>query len=55
MIEGIIVGIILAFWPLVIYGIFEGHKLGRGNLQDEAVQKGFAQHNPKTGEWEWKS
>ena len=24
-----------------------------GEYREQAIQHGFAQHNPKTGEWEW--
>ena len=43
---GMIVGAIIAVlvWQTTVVGGFK----------DEAVERGFAQHNSITGEWEWK-
>ena len=47
---------------LFVFGVVAGFGAGysdrrpwRRNLKQEALDHGFAEYNPKTGEWQWKA
>jgi hypothetical protein len=49
---GAVVGLIVG---VSLCGLAIGNKLEeRDQLRAEAIEKGYAEHNPKTGVWEWK-
>jgi hypothetical protein len=38
----------------MLVGSIIGHHLGVGMMQTEAVDKGHAEYNSRSGEWQWK-
>ena len=44
----IVLGLIAASWVGVRIGGVDAQR-----LRQEAISRGYAQHNPTTGEWEW--
>lgn len=44
----ILCGIIAVLWVGVQIGGVDAR-----HLQNQAISRGYAQHNPTTGEWEW--
>ena len=49
--EGILFLILLALASFL--GFAFGAVYGIENMEDQAVEKGYAQYHPKTGDWEW--
>lgn len=46
--------VLLAFTVLVEVSLVAYSRYLHFAMMQEAVQHGYAQHNPITGEWEWK-
>jgi hypothetical protein len=47
---GIAIGFVLTAFGLTLPSVlYEAHK-----WQSQAVERGYAEYNPKTGEWGWK-
>ncbi len=50
-----VVVVVLAFIVLSIIGANQtGNNEGRREMQQEAIERGFAEYDAKTGEWKWK-
>ena len=39
----------------LVFGLYLGFGAGKESIKEEAVQQGVAEHNSKTGEWQWKN
>ncbi len=47
-------GTILCALLLFGWGIINGVEVGRKAMQTEAIEKGYAEYNATTGNWQWK-
>lgn len=49
------VGVLAAFCLLVgiVGGCTAGMNLDERHYQRQAVERGYAQHDPKSGQWQW--
>jgi hypothetical protein len=43
--------VLLFFIAIGIFGL--GHWRGQQVFKEKAVEMGYAEYNPKTGEWQW--
>jgi len=43
----------ILFIILVVSSWIIGLGMGAEHMQDQAIEHGYAQHNPITGDWEW--
>ena len=46
-------GLALVVIGSMVLGGMAGSSIKEGNIQKQAIEQGCAQHNPKTGNFEW--
>ena len=50
LIAGLIIGLIIGF-IITLFIVFDPYRV---RWETEAIEKGFAEHNQTTGDWQWK-
>lgn len=48
------VGLVCLVWICLFAGLSMGQDIAKMNFQKEAIDRGYAFHNPTNGVWQWK-